>query len=87
MRLNSDGSTDSSFDVGHKLGSNNLFNVAGVFAVVLQADGKIVVAGQFDFVITPTGNVNRSRVARFNSDGTFDPTFDPGAGAASSQGE
>ena len=85
-RLNSDGSVDSSFDVGHKLGSNNLFNVAEVFSVVLQADGKIVVAGQFDFVITPSGNVNRSRVARFFSDGTFDPTYDPGAGTFSGAG-
>lgn len=87
VRLNSDGSTDSSFAVGHNLGGNTAFNVSEVFSVLLQADGKIVVGGQFSFVITPTGNVNRSRVARFNSDGSFDPTFDPGAGAVSNLGE
>jgi uncharacterized delta-60 repeat protein len=87
VRLNSDGSTDSSFNVGHNLGGNTAFNISEVLSVVVQEDGKIVVAGQFSFVITPTGNVNRSRVARFNSDGTFDPTYDPGAGAVSSLGE
>ena len=87
VRLKSNGSTDSSFNVGHNLGGTTAFNLPAVFSVILQPDGKIVVGGQFSFVITPTGNVNRSRVARFNSDGTFDPTFDPGAGAVSSLGE
>ncbi len=87
VRLNSDGSTDSSFNVGHNIGGTTGFNLPQVFSVILQADGKIVVAGQFSFVITPTGNVARSRVARFNGDGTFDPTYDPGAGAVSSFGE
>ena len=86
VRLNSDGSTDSSFNVGHNLSGTTGFNLPAVYSVVLQADGKIVVAGQFSFVITPGGNVNRSCVARFNSDGTFDPTYDPGAGAVSSLG-
>ena len=87
VRLKSNGSTDSSFNVGHNLGGTTAFNLPAVFSVILQPDGKIVVGGQFSFVITPTGNVNRSRVARFNSDGTFDPTFDPGAGAFTSLGE
>src|SRR5262245_56168645 len=87
VRLNADGSTDTSFTVGHSLGTLALFNLPQVFSVVLQPDNKIVVTGQFSFVITPGGNVDRSRVARFNSDGTFDPTFDPGAGAVSGLGE
>ena len=87
VRLNSNGSTDTSFNVGHNLGGTTGFNLPSVYSVILQPDGKIVVGGQFSFVITPTGNVDRSRVARFNSDGTFDPTFDPGAGAVSSQGD
>jgi len=87
VRLNSDGSTDTSFNVGHNLGGTTMFNLPSVYSVLLQPDGKIVVGGQFSFVITPTGTVNRSRVARFNSDGTLDPTFDPGVGAVSSQGE
>ena len=50
-------------------------------SVVLQADGKIVVAGNFYYIITGPGvSVPRSGVARFNSDGTFDPTYDPGTG-------
>ena len=83
VRLNSNGSTDTSFNVGHNIGGTTMFNLPSVYSVLLQPDGKIVVGGQFSFVITPTGNVNRSRVARFNSDGTFDPTYDPGAGERS----
>ena len=87
VRLNSNGSTDTSFNVGHNLGGTTVFNAPAVYSVVLQGDGKIVVGGQFSFVITPGGTVSRSRVARFNSDGTLDPTFDPGAGAVSALGE
>ncbi len=88
-RLNSDGSLDSSFDPAHGLsldGADTIVpgtpdNPGTASAVVLQADGKIVVTGQFFFVITgPSMNVARSCVARFNSDGSFDSSYNPGAG-------
>ena len=52
---------------------------------ILQPDGKIIVIGQFFYVMTGGGaSVPRSGIARFNCDGTFDPTYNPGAGLTSS---
>lgn len=72
-RYNSDGTLDASFGDGGKV----ITDIAGlgdtVWAIALQADGKIVVAGQsftatnFDFAL-----------ARYNSDGTLDASFGDG---------
>ncbi|HTO02316.1 MAG TPA: delta-60 repeat domain-containing protein, partial [Opitutus sp.] len=52
-------------------------NVNGqVSAMVMQADGKIVIGGKF----TSVNNVTRNRVARLNPDGSLDTTFDPNVG-------
>lgn len=61
---------DASFNPS--AGANN-----DVFTVALQADGKILIGGQF----TTFNNTNRSRIARLNLDGSLDLTFDPGTGA------
>jgi uncharacterized delta-60 repeat protein len=90
-RFNSDGSLDPAFNVNRRVsldglddGSGNATNPGVVQSAVLQPDGKIVVVGRFFFVITGPGtNVVRSCVARFNVDGTFDPSYDPGTGADS----
>jgi uncharacterized delta-60 repeat protein len=72
-RLNPDGSVDESFDP--------LFFVdAPVNAVVLQSDGKALIGGGFAIV----DNVLRRSVARLNTNGTVDLTFD--ACVASSAG-
>ena len=68
-RLNPDGSVDSSF--GFTNGINNT-----PFALALQSDGRILVGGQF----TAVDLVQRFNLARLNSDGTVDLTFDPGNG-------
>jgi uncharacterized delta-60 repeat protein len=89
-RLNSDGSNDTSFDLNRVVSIDGFDDGSGgatyrgtVYSAVLQPDGKIVVAGNFFYVITgPGASVARSCVARFNSDGSFDPSFDPGAGAS-----
>jgi uncharacterized delta-60 repeat protein len=47
-------------------------------ALMLQPDGKILIGGDF----TSFNGTARSRVARLNSDGALDPTFDPGSGAS-----
>jgi len=87
-RLNSDGSLDTSFDPGSVISFEGTAGGTGyVNGIVLQPDGKLVVFGQFFFIITGPGtNVARSCVARFNSDGTFDPSYNPGAGAVHSAG-
>jgi uncharacterized delta-60 repeat protein len=72
-RFNRDGSLDASFDPGGADGpGKKTFGYGGddaAWAVLVQRDGKIVVAGtgnaNYDFVIT-----------RLNADGSFDATFD-----------
>jgi uncharacterized delta-60 repeat protein len=92
-RLNADGSLDNTFDPARLISADGVIsggvavNPGFVQSIVLQADGKIVVLGQFSAVATgATTSVSRSCVARFNSDGTFDATYNPGAGMASATG-
>jgi uncharacterized delta-60 repeat protein len=66
VRLNPDGSLDTSFNAPR-------FN-GPVFAVAPLASGKFIVGGGFTYV----GNIARTCVAQLNSDGTFDPGFNPG---------
>ena len=75
-RLNSDGSLDTSFDPGTGAdGGYYLYNT--VYSVVVQADGKVLIGGGFT---TYNGTV-RGGIARLNSDGSLDTSFDPGGGA------
>jgi uncharacterized delta-60 repeat protein len=53
-------------------GTNDAVNV-----VIPQPDGKVIAAGRFTFA----NNVARNRIARFNFNGSLDPSFDPGTGA------
>jgi uncharacterized delta-60 repeat protein len=46
-----------------------------VYAVATQADGKLVIAGQF----TAVSGFPRQNLARLNADGSLDETFDPRA--------
>ncbi len=45
-----------------------------IFGMAVQADGKILVGGDF----TALGGQNRSRIARLNPDGSLDFSFNPG---------
>ncbi len=49
---------------------------AGVAALVEQADGKLIVSGDFDKI----NGVARNRIARLNADGSVDANFNPGSG-------
>src|SRR5207248_2133096 len=69
-RLNADGTVDPSF--GFSGGINNT-----PLALALQKDGRIIVGGQFSQVDL----VQRFNLARLNSDGTVDLTFNPGNGS------
>ncbi len=71
-RLNSDGTLDGTFNVG--LGANNY-----VREVVIQSDGKIIIAGYF----TSYNGTSIKHIARLNSDGTLDGTFNVGTGPSS----
>lgn len=55
--------------------SSSGFNGTVVTSVV-QTDGRIVIGGSF----TAFNGIARNRIARLNSDGTLDPSYDPGAG-------
>ncbi|MET0758821.1 MAG: T9SS type A sorting domain-containing protein [Flavobacterium sp.] len=71
-RLNVDGSLDATFNPG--TGANN-----GIYSVVLQPDGKIIIGGYF-------GSYNgssRNRIARLNANGSLDASFNPGTGIGS----
>ncbi|WP_379963351.1 T9SS type A sorting domain-containing protein [Epilithonimonas sp. UC225_85] len=64
LRLNSDGSTDASFNAGTSAND-------GVYQIVVQPDGKILIAGYF----TKYNGTDRYRFARLNADGSLDLTF------------
>ncbi|MGW8184632.1 MAG: Ig-like domain-containing protein [Candidatus Moraniibacteriota bacterium] len=71
-RLNTDGTLDTTFTVGTGAGSY-------VRAVSIQSDGKIIIGGSF----TTYNSITRNRIARLNTDGTLDTTFNPGTGPSS----
>ena len=68
-RLNADGTVDTSFNPG--AGGSYPY----VLCLALQADGKILVGGEF----TTLGGQSRTNVGRLNADGTLDSAFNPGA--------
>jgi uncharacterized delta-60 repeat protein len=70
-RFNADGSLDGSFGGGYVLTPSADANTYGL-GVAIQGDGKIVVSGQYG------GYVSTGLVARYNSDGSLDTTFNPG---------
>ncbi|NOT47290.1 MAG: hypothetical protein HOP17_06015, partial [Acidobacteria bacterium] len=64
LRLNSDGTTDSSFDAVQ-------INSGTIRSILVQANNKILVGGTFIFI----GGVSRNGLARLNSNGTLDASF------------
>ncbi len=75
-RLNTNGTLDNSFDPGTG------FSPADNFCSTIQADGKILVGGWFQFY----NGFNTNGIARLNSDGTLDNTFNVGTGIMQSNG-
>jgi uncharacterized delta-60 repeat protein len=69
-RLNADGTLDTSFNPGAGGVPNPYVN-----SLAVQADGKILVGGNFSTL----GGQSRRNIGRLNADGTVDPTFNPGA--------
>ncbi|MBI5387032.1 MAG: hypothetical protein HZA90_20350 [Verrucomicrobia bacterium] len=70
IRVLPNGSRDSGF-------TPNLGRYGSVVALAIQPDGKIVVVGSF----TNVGGVLCNGIARFNTNGALDATFNSGTGA------
>lgn len=70
VRINPDGTPDLSFNPG----SGTDFSVN---SIVVQPDGKIIIAGLF----TQYNGIPRNRIARLHPNGSLDTTFNPGSGA------
>jgi uncharacterized delta-60 repeat protein len=74
-RTNTDGSLDTSFDTGtgFAMGSDNF---PYINAMVVQADGKVLVAGNFGGY----NGTSRNNIARLLANGELDLSFNPGTG-------
>jgi len=68
-RLNSNGSVDTSFVANTGTGATG--DSGSISKVLLQSDGKILIAGQFTLFNGSTA----TRIARLNPDGTLDTAF------------
>ena len=71
IKAQSDGTLDTSFSIG--TGFNG-----GVLAIAVQGDGKILVGGAF----TNYNGTSLNRIARLNTDGSLDSSFNIGTGFA-----
>lgn len=69
VRLNLDGSIDNTFNIGNGIDGFSAY----VKAIALQADGKILIGGNF----LEFDGTTRHRIARLTSNGSLDESFDP----------
>lgn len=74
-RYNADGTLDTTFDTDGKVTTaiGPTTNTDAAYAVALQADGKIVAAGQVNGMV---GTGTDFGVVRYNPDGSLDTSFD-----------
>jgi YVTN family beta-propeller protein len=54
-----------------------VYHGGAIYAVAVQADGKVIIGGTFAFV----NGTARNNIARINADGTLDATWNPNANA------
>lgn len=80
--MTTNGAVDLTFDPG--LGDNDSVTAVDVVSItdpnllqLTNLNGKIVIAGGFSMY----NGESRNRIARLNSDGSLDTTFNPGSGA------
>lgn len=74
IRLNPDGSRDSSFTL-------TVYNTSQISAIALQPDGKILLGGVNMLTTVNNATINLTQgLIRLNSNGTYDGTFNLGAG-------
>ncbi len=70
-RLNEDGSLDAGFVIP-TTGANRFTSIRNISHLARQADGKIIVSGTLSYTIS---GETRHSIARLNTDGSLDPTF------------
>jgi uncharacterized delta-60 repeat protein len=70
VRLNTNGTIDTTFNTG--TGASNF-----IIAIAVQTDGKIVIGGRF----TAFNGTPANGIARLNTNGTIDTTFNTGTGS------
>jgi uncharacterized delta-60 repeat protein len=75
-RYNPDGSLDTSFGAGGKVLTDFGLTHEGALAMVIQPDGKLVVAGSTRPFGPITSNPPDFALARYNADGSLDASFD-----------
>jgi uncharacterized delta-60 repeat protein len=68
IRLNTDGTRDTSFNTGTGIGGNPAYSLA------IQSDGKYLIGGNY----TAYSGSSSTRMTRINTNGTFDATFNTG---------
>ncbi|MGZ5566021.1 MAG: Calx-beta domain-containing protein [Limisphaerales bacterium] len=73
VRLNDNGTVDPTFNIGGGVGGVD----GTIFAMAQQADGKLIVGGDFSLF----NGVPHGHLARLNPDGSLDATFNPDTGA------
>jgi uncharacterized delta-60 repeat protein len=66
------GSLDVTFNPGSGAGGSSPY----IYCMALQTNGQIIIGGGF----TTFNGVNRTRLARLNTNGSLDTSFDPGVG-------
>jgi uncharacterized delta-60 repeat protein len=74
VRLNTDGSLDTNFDTGIGIGGYN--GNHSVSTSHIQSNGKIIIGGPFSSYY----GIARNSIARLNTDGSLDTSFDTGIG-------
>ncbi len=75
VRLNADGSFNTTFGTGGKVTTDFSASLDGIYGLALQTDGKIVAAG---FTFIEVENDDNFALARYDSDGNLDATFGMG---------
>ena len=73
-RLNTDGTLDTDFNPGTGI-SFSQYYIYYVKTISFQSDGKIIVGGDF----ASYNGIAINNIARLNTDGTLDTTFNPGS--------
>ena len=76
-RINSDGTLDTTFNPGAGATISS-----GFYTLAVQADGRILVGGNFRYSVPTPGGPSVNDLGRLNSDGTFDLTFKPVVGGS-----